>query len=46
MQEQKYYQEIENYIKKNETNKKIRVLEENYDTLNNYWNIGKLLGDA
>lgn len=43
MQEKEYYQEIENYIKKNEINKKARVLEENYDTLNNYWHIGKLL---
>ncbi len=43
MTEQDYYIEIESYIKKNELNKKIRILEENYDTLNNYWNIGKLL---
>ena len=45
MQEQKYYNEIENYIKRNEVNKR-RLLEENYDTLNNYWNIGKLIVEA
>lgn len=36
MTEQDYYIEIESYIKKNELNKKRRILEENYDTLNNY----------
>lgn len=46
MQEQKYYNEIENYIKRNEVNKRRRLLEENYDTLNNYWNIGKLIVEA
>lgn len=43
MIEQEYFNEIESYIKRNEINKRRRVLEENYDTLNNYWNIGKLL---
>ena len=46
MKEQDYYVEIESYIKRNEVNKRRRVLEENYDTLNNYWNIGKLLVEA
>ena len=46
MKEQSYYVEIESYIKRNEINKKRRVLEENYDTLNNYWNIGKLIVEA
>lgn len=46
MQEKEYYQEIESYIRKNEINKKTRVLEENYDILNNYWHIGKLLVEA
>lgn len=41
-----YYYEVENYIKKNEVNKKERILEENSDTLNNYWNIGRLLVEA
>ncbi len=46
MKEQGYYIEIENYIKRNEVNKRRRVLEENYDALNNYWNIGRLLVEA
>ena len=46
MESQDYYVEIENYIKRNEINKKRRVLEENYDTLRNYWEIGKLLVEA
>ena len=39
-----YYTEIENYIKKNEINKRARVLEE--DLLQNYWNIGRILVEA
>lgn len=31
-----YYNEIENYIKKTEVNKKARRLEENSDILTNY----------
>ncbi len=46
MYEEKYYTEIESYIKKNEINKRRRVLEENYDTLNNFWEIGRLLVEA
>ena len=46
MKEKEYYNEIESFIKKNEMSKKRRVLEENYDTLNNYWNIGKLIVEA
>ena len=46
MKEKEYYDEIESFIKKNEINKRRRALEENYDTLNNYWNIGKLLVEA
>ncbi len=41
-----YYNEIETYIKKNEVSKKVRVFEENYNTLENYWNIGRLLVEA
>ena len=37
MKEENYYNEIESFIKKNEINKKRRILEENYDILNNYW---------
>lgn len=46
MKEQDYYNEIENYIKRNETNRKKRTLEETYETLNNYWQIEKLLVEA
>lgn len=46
MNVQKYYVEIENYIKRNEINKRRRVLEENYDTLRNYWEVGRLLVEA
>ena len=46
MKEKEYYNEIESFIKKNEMSKKRRVLEENYDTLNNYWNIGRLIVEA
>ena len=38
-----YYTEIENYIKRNEVKKKARILEENQSTLENYWNIGRIL---
>lgn len=41
-----YYTEIESYIKKNEVSKKVRVLEENKSTLENYWHIGRLLVEA
>ncbi len=41
-----YYQEIEQYIKRNEVNKVARKLEENQDILTNYWNIGRLIVEA
>ncbi len=41
-----YYEEIEHIIIKNEINKKARILEDNSDTLNNYWNIGRLIVEA
>lgn len=43
MIEQEYFNEIESYIKRNEINKRRRLLEENYDTLNNYWEIGRII---
>lgn len=46
MKEQEYYNEIESYIKRNEINKKRRLLEENYDTLTNNWHIGRLIVEA
>jgi len=41
-----YYEEIEHIIKRNEINKKTRQLEDNYDALNTYWNIGRLIVEA
>ncbi len=41
-----YYQKIEQYIKRNEVNKVARRMEENQDTLMNYWNIGRLIVEA
>jgi len=41
-----YYEEIESYIRKNEIGKKRKILEENYDILSNYWNIGKIIVEA
>ncbi len=41
-----YYEEIEQYIKRNEVNKVARRLEENKDSLTNYWHIGRLLVEA
>ncbi len=41
-----YYTEIESYIKKNEVSKKVRIIEENQNTLEKYWNIGRLLVEA
>ncbi len=41
-----YYQEIEQYIKRNEVNKIARRIEENKNSLTNYWHIGRLLVEA
>lgn len=41
-----YFKEIETFIKKNEVSKKARILEENQSTLENYWNIGRILVEA
>ena len=41
-----YYNEIEHIIKRNEINKKSRVLEDNFETLNSYYQIGKLIVEA
>lgn len=46
MKEKDYYIEIEHIIKKQEINIRRRILEENNDTLMNYWNIGRLLVEA
>ena len=41
-----YYNAVENIIKKNEVNKKARIIEENYETVNSYWHIGKIIVEA
>lgn len=41
-----YYDEVENYIKKNEVNKLARRYEENDDLLLTYWNVGRLMVEA
>lgn len=46
MNEKEYYREIEHIIKKQEISKRRRILEENNETLINYWNIGRLLVEA
>ena len=46
MKEQEYYAEIEHLIKRNEINKKVRKLEENYSLVATYWHIGKLIVEA
>ncbi len=46
MNEEKYYEEIEHLIKKNEIQKQVRRLEENNDLVKTYWEIGKILVEA
>ena len=46
MNEETYYNEIEHLIKKNEISKRARRLEENNDTVTNYWNVGRLIVEA
>lgn len=41
-----YYNEIENYIKKNEVNKYARKIDEDNDKLATYWNVGRLIVEA
>lgn len=40
------FNEIESFIKKNEIRKKEHILESNYETLRNYWEIGRLIVEA
>ncbi len=40
------YNEIEHLIKKKEINTKIRYLKDNAETINTYWNIGRLIVEA
>lgn len=46
MNEQKYYEEIEHLIKKNEISKRVRNLEENHDLVTTYWQVGKIIVEA
>ena len=41
-----YYEQVENLIKNNEINKKVRALQDNSETLITYWNVGKLIVEA
>lgn len=41
-----YYREVENLIKNNEINKKVRAIQDNSETLYTYWHIGKLIVEA
>ncbi len=40
------YNEVEHLIKKLEVNKRARVLQDNRETINTYWNIGRLIVEA
>ena len=46
MTEEKYYEEIEHLIKKNEISKRVRTIEANNDLVTTYWNVGKLIVEA
>ena len=46
MKPENYYEEIEHLIKKNEINKKARILEENNDKISTHWHIGRLIVEA
>ena len=41
-----YYEQVENLIKNNEVNKKVRALQDNGETLYTYWNVGRLIVEA
>lgn len=41
-----FYNEVEHLIKRNEVNKKSRILQNNSETLQTYWNIGRLIVEA
>lgn len=43
---QNYYDEVENYVKRCEINKKARRYEEENDKVITYWNIGRLIVEA
>ena len=46
MKEERYYEEIEHLIKKNEISKRERKIEENHTLVETYWNVGRLIVEA
>ncbi len=46
MKEKEYYSEISNIIETIEINSKVRILQDNSEKLQAYWNIGKLIVEA
>ena len=46
MKEERYYEEIEHLIKKNEIENQARKLEANYSLVETYWNVGRLIVEA
>lgn len=44
--EEKIYTEIYNLIEEKEINSKVRYLKDNKETLETYWNIGRLIVEA
>ena len=46
MNEEKYFEEIENLIKNSEINKRVRKIEENHSLVETYWNVGRLIVEA
>ena len=46
MSEERYDEEIEHLIKKNEISKRVRKLEENQTLVETYWNVGRLIVEA
>ena len=46
MQEKKFFNEITNVIESIEVNHQVREIQDNYETLKGYWEIGKLLIEA
>ena len=46
MNEEKYYLEIEHFIKRNEVHKRAMKLEEENSLVLTYWNVGRLIVEA
>ena len=41
-----YFSEIENLIRINEINKRVRTLQDNRETLYTYWHVGKIIVES